>query len=588
MRPVGERTRAFLGASELRDPLLLVLLLALAPLFLDDFRVISVGSFLPLAIAALGLSLVWGYCGVLSLGQAAFFGLGAYGAALGIQHWGPRWGTIAGIVLGLIAAAALAYAIGRFAFGARVDPFYVAVITFAVSVVFQQLLLKFSGFTGGFNGVVLDETILPLDPRQAYYIALAVFALVLAALVVLTRSDAGRLIVAVRDNSHRLRFLGHDADPIQRRAFVVGAVVTAIGGAFAALYDQQITPDRAGFLFSTQILIWTALGGRTSLVGAAVGALAVNIGEEELSQRLLDYWHIALGLAFIAVVLFFPDGLYTGFKKLTRWLERSEAVELSPAPDRERVVDRLEQTILSGHDLEQRFGSLKAVDIDRLELRSGEVCALIGPNGAGKTTLVSVLSGELTPIRGRVHFAGREIQGSAPHEIASLGLRRKFQAPNVFDSLTVAENLWLGARRGVGLPAAFRRTKGTELPPTVLTLLGESGLDERLADVAGDLSHGERQWLELCTVLAREPDAVLLDEPTAGLSARERAEIGRVVRGMADAGLAVLLIEHDFDFVRDVAGRIMVMHQGRLIADGTVASVSGDETVRAVYLGSAT
>jgi len=586
--PLHSRARVLLGIAELRDPALLVLVLALAPLFLDDFRVISVGSFLPLAIAALGLSLVWGYCGILSLGQAAFFGLGAYGVALAIADWGSGWGMLAGLVFGLLAAAVLAYAIGRVAFGSRVDPFYAAVITFVVAVIFQQLLVKFSGFTGGFNGVVLTDTVLPLDPREAYYVALAAFAVVLAALVVLTRSDAGRLIVAVRDNSHRLRFLGHDADPIQRRTFVAGATVTAIGGALAALYDQQITPDRTGFLFSTQILIWTALGGRTSLVGAAIGALAVNVAEVELSERLLDYWHIALGLAFIAAVLFFPDGVYSVFKKLTRRLERSEAVELSPMPAHARVANDADQTILVSHDLEQRFGSLIAVDVDSLELRRHEVCALIGPNGAGKTTLVCVLSGELSPLTGRVRFAGREIQGSPPHEIASLGLRRKFQTPNVFDSLTVAENLWLGARSGAGPSAAFRRTRRTELPQNVLALLGRNGLDDRLADVAGDLSHGERQWLELCAVFAREPDAVLLDEPTAGLSAPERAEVGRAVRGMADAGLAVLLIEHDFDFVRNVADRIVVMHQGRVIADGTVRAVSSDETVRAVYLGSST
>lgn len=582
------RARILLGTSELRDPLLLVIALALAPLVLDDFRVISVGSFLPLAIAALGLSVVWGYCGILSLGQAAFFALGAYGAALGIEHWGAWRGTAGGLLLGVLVAALLAYAIGRFAFGFRVDPFYIAVISFAVAVVFQQLLLKFSGFTGGFNGVVLAETVLPLEPRQAYYVALAVFSFVLLMLVALTRSDSGRLIVAVRDNTERLRFLGGDVDRIQRRVFVVGAAVTAIGGALAALYNEQITPDQAGFLFSTQILIWTAIGGRTSLVGAAIGALAVNIGEAELSERLLDSWHIALGLAFIVVVLFVPDGLYSTLKTFSRRFERQGIVELAPARTGESPPGEVDRPLLAGDDLVQRFGPLTAVDVDHLELNRHEVCALIGPNGAGKTTLVGMLSGELPPLAGRIRFAERETQRLAPHELASLGLRRKFQAPNVFESLTVAENLWLGARRATGGAGMLRRTRRAELPEAVLALLDDSGLRGRLGDVAADLSHGERQWLELCVVLARQPDAVLLDEPTAGLSARERSDVGRVLRSLAGRGLAILLIEHDFDFVREVADRVIVMHQGRVIADGTIGAVAADATVRAIYLGSAT
>jgi branched-chain amino acid transport system permease protein len=576
------RGSTLLGA-EARDPFLLTAVLVALPFLVNDFNLQSVGSFLPYALVAASLSLVWGYCGILSLGQAAFFGLGSYGTALGVEHWGATTG-LGGAVLGLAAAGFLAYIIGRIAFSARVDSFYVAVITFVVGIVMQQLLLQFSGFTGGFNGVVLSTLVLPIDTRQAYFIVLAVFAVILALLVTLVCSDAGKYIVGCRDNDRRLRFLGTDVDALRTRIFVLGAIVAATAGVLYALNNQQAVPDNVGFGFSTQILVWTAIGGRTSLTGAALGAILVNVAALNLSAGFLSYWNAILGVGFVLAVLFVPDGLYSLARRAFARFESEERVTLEVAPpgadaDQERPV-------LRGDRLEERFGSFVALNVDRIELRPGELCALIGPNGAGKTTLVNVLSGALIPTNGTASYGQIRIDGRSADSIANLGVRRKFQAPNVFESLSVLENIRLSATRGgPAFLTAFRRSSVIRLPEWVVTLFAESGLQARQHQLAGDLSHGEKQWLELCMVLAGSPTVVLLDEPTAGLSQADRRRVGLLLRRLVEEGAAVLLIEHDFDFVREVADRTVVMHQGAVVADGTTDEVGANELVRGIYLG---
>jgi ABC-type uncharacterized transport system ATPase subunit len=245
-----------------------------------------------------------------------------------------------------------------------------------------------------------------------------------------------------------------------------------------------------------------------------------------------------------------------------------------------------EGAVLEVRDLAQNFGTFRALDGVSLVVRAGELRCLIGPNGAGKSTLVDVLSSRVDRSGGEATLLGASILGRSPDRVAREGLSRKFQATNVFDNLSVAENLRLAASAGPIRPSMFfRRTHEIELPAPVLELLQRCGLKERMDEVAGSLSHGEKQWLELCMVLAGSPIVVLLDEPTAGLTVEERRAIGGALKGLAATGLSIVLIEHDFDFVREVADRVTVLHQGKVIAEGSVDDVSSAIAVRDVYLG---
>lgn len=584
--PPNDRRRILTLArtAEWREPLLLLVLLAIAPIALDDYRTLSLGSFMPYAMAAAALALVWGYCGILSVGQASFYGLGAYAGAHTLGDHTLGLGVAIALSVTLVACAAVGWLMARAAFGVRLDVFLITVVTFSSTVILAQLAIKFTNITGGINGVTIAN-VLPANPSAKYYIAFAVFAVTLVCLVVLASSDAGRLIVGARDNATRLRFLGTDVDAVRRRVFTFGAVVTGFAGVLDVSYTRIASPAKIGFAFSALILLWCAIGGRRSLTAAAFGALAVNMVNIELSEQLLRYWQMVLAVAFIAIVMYLPDGLHWPLRKLAGRIDISETIEIASVA---ASADRPAQGVaIEAQNVMQRFGSFTALAVDDLVVEFGRITALIGPNGAGKTTLVNALSGGSTDATGTASFLGHELIGTPADAVARLGLARKFQSPNVFEPLQVKENLFISTGPATGIGSVIRRTRRLKLPPIAEKLLTTSGLRTRLWTEAAHLSHGEKQYLELCMVLTGDTAAVLLDEPTAGLGAADRAAVGSVLRSLADDGVAVVIIEHDFDFIRAVADRIVVMHQGRLIAHGTVADISRDPTVQALYVGAA-
>lgn len=576
---------SFLRTAEWRDPFVLLALLAAAPMILDQYRTLSLASFMPYAMAAAALAVVWGYCGILSVGQASFYGLGAYIGAHTLTDHQLAVGVIIALAVTIAFCATLAWLMARAAFGLRLDVFLITVVTFCTTVILSQLAIKFTNITGGINGVTLTN-VLPSNTSARYYIGFAALAVTLLGLVLVARSDAGRLIAATRDNAPRLRVLGSDVDAIRRRVFTLGAVVTGFAGLLDVSYTRIASPAKIGFAFSALILLWCAIGGRRSLTAAAFGALAVNMVNNELSEQLVFYWQMVLAVMFIAVVMYLPDGLHWPLRKLAQRIDTREAVGINlMAASRDLGSGGV---AFEARDVTQRYGSFTALGIDELQVAFGEITALIGPNGAGKSTLVAALSGGSDSATGSASFAGHELIGASAHSIARLGLARKFQTPNVFDPLEVKENLFISAPSlHRDLRSVFRRSTHLAVAPMVDKVLKTSGLRRRLWTEAGQLSHGEKQYLELCMVLAGDPAAVLLDEPTAGLSASDREAVGGVLRLLADNGVAVLIIEHDFDFIRAVADRIMVMHQGRLIADGTVAEISQDPAVQALYIGAA-
>ncbi|MSO26497.1 MAG: ATP-binding cassette domain-containing protein [Candidatus Nanopelagicales bacterium] len=565
-----------------RDPVCLLIILAACPFLLDSYRVSSLASYFPYAMAASALALVWGYCGILALGQAAFFGLGAYAAAKGIESYPVAPGLVAGIFIGCAAAGALAWILARVSFGVRAGAFLISVMTFCTAVAFEQLALKFTSVTGGQNGIPLDR-VLPKDPLLSYYIGFVVFAMLLLGMAVITRSNLGRVIASVRDDSMRIRFFGTNAELVQRRVFVLGAIVTAFAGVLDALYSQIAAPDRIGFAFSTFIVLWCAIGGRNSLAAAAFGALLVNMVSNELSGIFLDYWQILLALIFIIVVMFLPDGLYWPIRVLGSRLNAPRPLQLEPAV---ASSSHPEGPAFVGEKLIQRFGSFTALDVDRVSFDFGHVTALIGPNGAGKSTLIAFLSGALSDAHGKAILVGKEMLGIPIWKVARLGVKRKFQNPRVFESLSVADNLFIGARDPkLRMRDWLVRDQCLPIPEDVMSLARQHGLLARLNDDAGSLAHGQKQFLEVCMVLGSQSQVVLLDEPTAGMESADRAAIGQVLVYLARSGAAVLIVEHDFDFVRSIADRILVLDQGALIADGTVSEVSEDRKVRDLYLG---
>lgn len=240
---------------------------------------------------------------------------------------------------------------------------------------------------------------------------------------------------------------------------------------------------------------------------------------------------------------------------------------------------------LETKELTRIFGGLRAVDRVNFKIEKGELRCLIGPNGAGKTTLFNLLMGDIKPTSGRVIFEGEDITGLNTHQIARRGVSRKFQVPQVYETLTLRENLSIPTQFAVyekKLGIFAKRSENVE--HKVDNILRRTNLMERQHDLASNLSHGEKQWLEIGLALATEPKLLLLDEPTAGMTAEESRRTGDLIREI-NKEASIILVEHDISFVREVARRVTVMHNGRIFAEGTIREIEADERVRDIYLG---
>jgi branched-chain amino acid transport system permease protein len=260
------------------------------------------------------------------------------------------------------------------------------------------------------------------------------------------------------------------------------------------------------------------------------------------------------------------------------------AARLSPAPVRV-AVEQAEVPAIQLTGVTRSYGSLHVLEDITFTGRSGELVSLVGPNGAGKTTLIRCISDGQERSAGLVALQGHAIGRMPPERCVRLGLGRKFQAPTVFDALTVAESLRV-ARSRIERLSFWRRADDIRLPAAALQVVRATGLDAQMATTVRHLSHGAKQALELAMVLAMEPSVLMLDEPTAGLTKAERTVIGGILTELvAQHRLCILLIEHDLAFVRDISTRIIVLYQGRIVLDGGVEEVVSSDLVRTIYTG---
>ena len=483
---------------------------------------------------------------------------------------------------------ALGLLVGWLSFYHGSTPLYASVISLVFPIVVTQLIYSGGQLTGSSSGLVGYDT-LPLELEGFFRLSGLVMVAATAAAWIFVRSDAGKLLVAVRDNEMRCAYLGVSPKRIQILLTVALAGVAGFTGFLFAHASGVVAPENAGFLFGTQLVIWVALGGRGSLLGPVIATLAIDYLSASLSGDLPFLWQLVLGAAFVLIIIFLPDGLIglarhalAPVLRLTGRAARRPRVALA-APAAQAAAAPAPLLKVSG--LARSFGSLSVLEDINLEIRSGELVSIVGPNGAGKTTLIRCLSDGAEPFKGSVEIAGKPIMGLTPDRVVALGVGRKFQVASVFETLTVAECLRL-ARTTAETPSGLGASPLLELPAASVDILRLTGLIDLMASPARLLSHGMKQALELAMVLALEPRLILLDEPTAGLTKAERATIGVVLKRLtAEAGFAIILVEHDLDFVREISSRIVVLHQGRLVLDGGVNEVVNSETVRTIYAG---
>jgi branched-chain amino acid transport system permease protein len=594
-------------STEVRGVAIATLVLLLSPLVLDTYSLNIFVQAFAFAIVAVTVDLLWGYTGILSYAQSTFFGIGAYAVGLAFTYLGFSLGIAAvALITAFVAAAVVSALIGWLAFHSRASWLYVAVVTFAVPVVFAQVVLSGGTITGSSSGLS-GFTTLDLS-FVGWYLVLGLFLIVLVgAAHRLVASDAGRLLEAIRENEERCQYLGLQTARIKIALFVVCGIIAAFAGALYAASSDVVAPGLGDFVLGTQFVIWTAVGGRGTLLGPVVATILINVISAHLSGSLPFVWTLLIGILFVVVVIYLPGGIspivgigarkVRGFKNGIQQAGRKQmgttaaggAKPVRTEIERLTRIDRAhefgDQLALELRDVSRNFGSLNVLRGVDLQVRPGELVSIIGPNGAGKTTLMRCISDGRERSGGTIAINGRSIGHRSPQQCVRLGLGRKFQSANVFEGLTVRDCL-LVARGYRERPSLWESSGTIHLPDAAIRVIEATGLDHALGVRARHLSHGMKQALELAMVLAAEPTVVLLDEPTAGLSRDERASIGLVLLDLARVHqLCLVLVEHDLEFVREISSRVIVLHQGRVLLDGSVAEVVDSNLVREVYAG---
>jgi branched-chain amino acid transport system permease protein len=602
--------------------------LVVAPFVLPylGFAPTTINRILVWGMFGLGFDILFGFTGLLSFGQSAFFGTGGMVAAYLLTVLNFPY-VMPSLFVGTIVATVIGYLVGLIAL--RRTGIYFAMITVAIAEVFFFVEFNpLSDFTGGENGLpgvpapalYLGFTTIHFNTDWTLYTFLAFWYFVGTVLALrIVRSPVGAILRAVRDNPMRAAAVGHNIHGYKLTAFVIAAAYAGFAGGLLGLMQGFMPPDAFMFDTSGQLVMMTAIGGAGTLFGPLVGA-TVWLYLHDFLQATLHLgasWKLVLGLVFVLLVCFLRRGLIGGIEDLSALLAgakkkteppkdapiarttaedeqkaavlevaRQPAIAIMPA--RHRETDRKTGPILQAKGLTKHYGGLAAnSDID-FTVDHGELRGIIGPNGAGKTTFFKMLTCEVKPTSGQILFEGQDITGKTVTDACQLGLTKSYQINQLFNRLTVRENLTIAALaelRGKFRLDLFKSLRGvSSLNEQVEHTLELVDLFNRADTPVSDLAYGEKRRLEVGLALATSPSLLLLDEPLAGMSPRERIETVRLLRSIA-RGRTMILIDHDMDSLFELVERVTVLQEGRVLLEGTPDEIKGNSKVQEAYLG---
>mgnify|MGYP002628084045 FL=1 len=551
-----------------------------------------------LAMVGLGLNLLLGHTGLVSFGHGVWFGTGAYAVAIFQQRYFPD-SVIVPLVLALGLVAVTALVLGAVIL--RRKGVYFSLLTLALSALAFTVAYRWTSLTGGengFGGIERRQVLgFNLDNPWYFYTFVAVIAFVVSIFMLrLLNSPFGKVLLAIRENEQRARFIGYPVQRYKLMAFVISGSVAGLAGGLSVLNHRIASAELLSVPFSGELLAMVLIGGMRSFAGPIIGAIFFLLFREYLSQYT-ENWLLYFGLIFVGFVLFSPSGLVGIGQKFLRMV-RPEATtdaamsarklpsEPQPYPS---FLPKESNKKLLVHKLSKTFGGVQAVQDVSLQVQPHGLHALIGPNGAGKTTLFNLISGMFAPDSGKVELGGIALPSKDPTAACRNGLSRSFQITNLFKGLTVRENLRLSVMaRDSGRFSMLRRADSFEMTEKetreLIVFLGIDGMESAIAE---DLSYGGQRLVDMGLALGSAPTILLLDEPLAGLSANERERIGLLIRRLADR-IGVLLVEHDVDRVFELSDIITVMSQGEVLVEGDAELIRADDRVTEIYIGSGT
>jgi ABC-type branched-subunit amino acid transport system ATPase component/ABC-type branched-subunit amino acid transport system permease subunit len=535
------------------------------------------------AIVGVGLNILVGLTGQISLGHVGFYAIGAYTVAIltlkGVSFWIalPLAGLIAGAIGLLLSLPAL-----------RVSGPYLAMVTIAFAFIVQHLSIEWRELTGGSNGLMslpppsIASTV--FTEREIALLAIAVAGASMLLFCRLAGSAWGKAMVAVRDAEVAARSIGLNPVSVKAAAFMLSAVFAGIAGGIFASLLAFVAPDSFPFSQSILFLLACVVGGAGWVLGPAVGA-AVTVVLPELLSNLAEYRLLFFGILLLVVLWLAPEGVLGTIARLFRRIDPRTA---NPAGFDIAVFlgPSAASAPLDVADIGITFGGIKAASNVSFSASPGKVTSVIGPNGAGKTTVLNMIGGFYRPDVGSIRLGGFELAGAPAWKVARAGIGRTYQTTKLFETMSVLDNVLIAMRCGrlgsmmsaAADEADIRSAEG---------LLAFVGYQDALARPAGDLPHVDRRLVEIARALAMRPRVLLLDEPAAGLMSSDKDALSGLLRRIADAGIAVILVEHDMRLVMGISDHILVLDAGKPIAAGTPNVIRHDAKVLAAYLGAA-
>jgi branched-chain amino acid transport system ATP-binding protein len=536
------------------------------------------------AIVGVGLNVLLGLNGQISLGHVAFYAIGAY--TVGILTTAQQWsfwpalavgGLISGLAGVLLAIPAL-----------RVRGPYLAMVTIAFGFVIEQGAAEWQGLTGGWNGLsgIPGPTVFGADigEKGIAFLTVALTALATVAFAGLSRSPWGHAMRAVRDSESASVSIGLDPTLIRTAAFGISAVAAGIAGGVYASLSNFISPESFPFFQSILFLLVVMLGGADRVLGPVIGA-AVVVLLPELLATLGQYRLLFVGVLLLAVLRLAPSGLVGLVGRLVPNRVRDRAPSERCDVAAFLAAGATGESICVRH-LAVSFGGVRAVSDLSFAARAGAIIGIIGPNGAGKTTALNAICGFYRPDAGTVQLGARTISTLRAHQIARAGIARTYQTSQLFETVSVIDNVLIALRRGNlgagSLIAAGRDDESAGIAENLLAFVGYTGA---LDQPAGALAHVDKRLVEIARALAIRPAVLALDEPAAGLDAEDTEAIDRLLRKLAAIGVVVILVEHDMELVMGVSSHVIVLDAGAKIAEGTPSEVAAAPAVRAAYLG---
>ena len=595
-----------------------------------DMRAVNITGLFCLTIV--GLDLLTGVAGQVSLGQAGFMAIGGYTSAILAVHYNVP--TLVGLIAGVAGSALVAAVLGVVC--GRLRGMYLAIVTLAFGILVEALAngLNITGGPSGIAGIPpfsVGGFSFDTDTRMFYLVwILVAVALVLSANLI--RSNRGRILRAMHGDQVGARSLGLNVTRAKVAVFVISACIASVAGSLYASYFRYLSPDQVGSAQSLTLITMLAIGGMGTLFGPLVG-VALLTYLPLVSQSIANYSMLITGVLLVLFLRYLPAGIWGAVlegvsRARTVWLGRTGPVvavtaaasangAANPAPATEAKAKakamvnaaangKVTATVnaaangqggspaLEVRGLSKSFGGVAAVQDASFTVPEGSLTALIGPNGAGKSTMFNLVTNLYQPDKGEVILRGRPITGLRSDRITSLGLFRTFQTARVFPQLTVLDNVLVGGYRlgragylaqSLRLPRSRREER--RMDARARRLLDVMGLADRADQRAAVLPLAAQKYLELARALMARPSVVLFDEPAAGMNDAETAELGMILRAVRDTGHTVVVVEHNMSLVMGVCDQVVVMDAGSVIAAGPPQAVQNDPLVISAYFGAA-